>query len=40
MFASFRDKKNVPVRVVLDTGCDTPMMSMQWADSHGVLLVT
>src|ERR1700731_1136524 len=40
MFESFRDKKNVPVRVLLDTGCDTPMMSKQWADSHGVPLVT
>ena len=40
MFASFRDKKNIPVRVLLDTGCDTPMMSKQWADSHGVPLVT
>ena len=40
MFASFRDKKNIPVRVLLDTGCDTPMLSKQWADSHGVLLVT
>jgi len=40
MFASFRDEKNVPVRVLLDTGCDTPMMSKQWADSHCVPLVT
>jgi hypothetical protein len=40
MFASFRDKKNIPVRVLLDTGCDTSMISKQWADSHGVLLVT
>ena len=40
MFASFQDKKNVPVRVLLDTGCDTPMMSKQWADSHGLPLVT
>jgi hypothetical protein len=40
MFASFQDKQNVPVRVLLDTGCDTPMMSKQWAESHGVPLVT
>ena len=40
MFASFRDKKNIPVRVLLDTGYDTLMMSKQWADSHGVPLVT
>jgi hypothetical protein len=40
MFASFRDKKNVPERDLLDTRCDTPMMSKQLADSHGVPLVT
>jgi hypothetical protein len=40
MFASFRDKMNVPVRVLMDTGCDTPMMSKQWADSHVVLVMT
>jgi hypothetical protein len=40
MFACFRDKKNVPVRVFLDTGCDTPIISNQWVDSHGVPLVT
>jgi hypothetical protein len=36
LYQSFRDKKNVPVRVVLDTESDTPMMSKQWADVHGV----
>jgi hypothetical protein len=40
MFASFRDKKIVPVRVPLDTGCDTPMMSKKWAKSHSVPLLT
>ena len=40
MFASFKDKKNVLVRVLLDTGCDTPMMSKQWAETNGVPLVT
>jgi len=40
MFKSFRDQKNVPVRVHVETGCDTPMMSKLWADSHGVPLVT
>jgi hypothetical protein len=39
IFESFRNKKNVPVRVLLDTRCDTPMMSKLWADSHGVPLV-
>jgi hypothetical protein len=40
MFASFRDKKNIPVRVILDTGCVTHMMSKQWANSCGFPLVT
>jgi hypothetical protein len=40
MCASFQDKMNVPVRVPLDTGYDTPMMSKEWADSHCIPLVT
>jgi hypothetical protein len=40
MFASFEDKKNVLVRVFLDTGYDTPMMSKRWAETNGVPLVT
>jgi hypothetical protein len=40
MFASFQDEKNFHVRVLLDTGGDTPMMSKQCTDSHGVPLVT
>ncbi|KAF8241181.1 hypothetical protein K440DRAFT_575307 [Wilcoxina mikolae CBS 423.85] len=40
MFALFKEKKNIVVRVHLDTGCDTPMMSKQWAETNGVPLVT
>jgi hypothetical protein len=40
MFVSIRDHKNLPVRVFMDTGCDTPIMLKQWADSHAVLLRT
>jgi hypothetical protein len=40
MFARFRDKNNFSVRVLLNTGCDTPIMSKQWAESHDVPLVT
>ncbi|KAF8241173.1 hypothetical protein K440DRAFT_575346, partial [Wilcoxina mikolae CBS 423.85] len=40
MIAPFKDKNNILVRVLLDTRCDTPMMSKQWAETNGVLLVT
>jgi hypothetical protein len=40
MFASFQHKKNVPVRIHLNSGCDTPIIFKQWAESHGVPLVT
>lgn len=40
MFASFRNKMQVPAGVPLNAGRDTRMMSMHWADSHGVPLVT
>jgi hypothetical protein len=38
--ASFWNKKNIPVMVLLNTASDTPMMSKQWTESHGVPLVT
>jgi hypothetical protein len=27
MFVTFPDEENIPVLILLDTGCDTPMMS-------------
>jgi hypothetical protein len=40
MFASCPGRKNVPVRVHLDTGYDTSILLKQWANIHVVPLVT
>jgi hypothetical protein len=39
MFASYWKKKNIPVSLLLDAGCDTSMMSKLWADLHGITTV-
>jgi hypothetical protein len=37
---SFRGKKNIPARVLLDSGCTTPIASEKWIEEHNVQFVT
>jgi hypothetical protein len=40
MIISFRGKKNIPARVLLDSGCTTPIASEKWIKEHNVPFVT
>jgi hypothetical protein len=40
MIISFRGKKNIPARVLLEFGCTTPIESEKWIEEHNVPFVT
>jgi hypothetical protein len=40
MLITFQGKKNIPARVLLDSGCTTPIASEKWIEEHNVPFVT
>jgi len=40
MLISFGDKKNIPARVLLNSGCTTPIASEKWTEDHNVPFAT